>query len=36
MPDAFGIALANEVSLGAIHKRRHLLLSGEGSNIEGQ
>ena len=35
MPDAFGIALANEVSLGAIHKRRHLLL-GKGSNIEGQ
>ena len=36
MPDAFGIALANEVSLGAIHKRRHLLLLGKGSNIEGK
>jgi hypothetical protein len=33
MPDAFGIALANEVSLGVIHKRRHLLLLGKGSNI---
>ena len=36
MPDAFGIALANEVSLGVIHKRRHLLLLGKESNIEGQ
>ena len=36
MPDAFGIALANEVSRGAIHKRRHLFLLGKGSNIEGK
>jgi hypothetical protein len=36
MPDAFGIALANEVSLGVIHKRRHLLLLGKASNIEVQ
>ena len=34
MPDAFGIALANKVSLGVIHKQRHLLLLGKGSNIE--
>ena len=36
MPDAFGIALANKVSLRAIHKRRYLLLLGKESNIEGK